>query len=324
MNSSLMHMKLSQIKPYSWFNLTTKTFALTIMLVCLTVLGIICSPPVKAQTPNAITINANGTVTPSAAPIEQMGNAYTLTSDFVGSITVNRSNVIIDGKNYALSGGLLVRGVSNITVEGFVVTNGVAFVSNEVDGILLDHASQVRVTNNTISGIWSIQQMNGVGFSAIDVWMGDSNVIMGNNLLNNAYGIYFSKTQNNLIADNTFVSSMINFWDSSNNTIYHNNFVASCGILASDGDYENPNSVNVWDNGYPSGGNYWADYANYGARELDLSGIGDKHYVIDTKNSDQYPLMKSFNATFFALQTTPPKITIQHQLTKHTRTQLYL
>jgi parallel beta-helix repeat protein len=282
-----------------------------LILISLIALNIVCVLPARAQYQGNITINADGSLSPSTAPIQVNGDIYTLTSDIDGSITVNRSNTVIDGKNYALSGGILIRGVSNVTVEEFVVTNGEMFVANEVDGILLDHALQVTVTNNTISGIWSIQAMNGVGFCAIDVWGGGSNVITGNSLLNNGYGIIFSKTQKNLIVDNMFVSSMIKFWDSSNNTVYHNNFIDNSGQLANNGDYENPNSINVWDNGYPSGGNYWADYASYGAKEIDLSGIGNKPYIIDTKNSDRYPLMKPFNSTFFALQTTPPKISIR-------------
>jgi hypothetical protein len=127
----------------------SKGFAFLIVLILLTTipLGVVCVQPVKAQMLRAITINADGTVTPSTAPIEKIGNIYALTSNFIGSITVNRSNIIVDGKNYALSGGLLIREVSNVTVKEFFITDGKDFVANEVDGILLDHAFQVTVTN---------------------------------------------------------------------------------------------------------------------------------------------------------------------------------
>jgi len=55
--------------------------------------------------------------------------------------------------------------------------------------------------------------------------------------------------------------------------------------------------VNVWDNGYPSGGNYWSDYNGtdmYGGsyqNETGSDGIGDTPYVINEKNRDNYPLM---------------------------------
>ncbi|MCJ7423045.1 hypothetical protein MUP01_02090, partial [Candidatus Bathyarchaeota archaeon] len=55
--------------------------------------------------------------------------------------------------------------------------------------------------------------------------------------------------------------------------------------------------ANVWDDGYPSGGNYWSDYAGLdlyrGAyqNESGSDGIGDVPYNIDASNNDHYPLM---------------------------------
>jgi len=51
-------------------------------------------------------------------------------------------------------------------------------------------------------------------------------------------------------------------------------------------------STNVWDDGYPSGGNFWSDYAGVDA---DGDGIGDTPYLIDDNNRDRYPLMGAFN-----------------------------
>jgi hypothetical protein len=58
--------------------------------------------------------------------------------------------------------------------------------------------------------------------------------------------------------------------------------------------------TNVWDNGYPSGGNYWSDYngtdllLGSGQNETGSDGIGDTPYVIDANNRDNYPLMKPY------------------------------
>jgi hypothetical protein len=46
--------------------------------------------------------------------------------------------------------------------------------------------------------------------------------------------------------------------------------------------------ANLWDDGYPSGGNYWSDYTGIDANG---DGIGDSTYFIDSNNTDNYPLM---------------------------------
>jgi hypothetical protein len=53
----------------------------------------------------------------------------------------------------------------------------------------------------------------------------------------------------------------------------------------------------VWDDGYPSGGNYWSDYAGIDVFSgpyqniTSYDGIGDTPYIIDANNTDRYPLM---------------------------------
>lgn len=72
--------------------------------------------------------------------------------------------------------------------------------------------------------------------------------------------------------------------------IYHNDFIASA-VTVSD------TNANSWDNGYPSGGNYWATYTG---EDLDNDGIGDTPVVIPPgTNSDDYPLMAPANLILF-------------------------
>jgi nitrous oxidase accessory protein NosD len=76
----------------------------------------------------------------------------------------------------------------------------------------------------------------------------------------------------------------------SNNQIHHNNFMNNA-INAFGG------SSNFWDDGYPSGGNYWSDYHGTdgfhgsGQNELGPDGIGDTSYVI-SGGIDHYPFMQ--------------------------------
>jgi hypothetical protein len=55
--------------------------------------------------------------------------------------------------------------------------------------------------------------------------------------------------------------------------------------------------ANFWDDGYPSGGNYWSDYSGVDKfsgpyqNKTGSDGIGDAPYSIDQNNVDRYPLM---------------------------------
>jgi len=82
---------------------------------------------------------------------------------------------------------------------------------------------------------------------------------------------------------------------SSNNTIYHNNFIDN--IVQADIYPPHSGYANVWDDGYPSGGNYWSDYEDRypDAEEIDESGIWNTPYVIDANNRDNYPLVPEFS-----------------------------
>jgi len=65
---------------------------------------------------------------------------------------------------------------------------------------------------------------------------------------------------------------------------------------------------NIWDDGYPSGGNYWSNYTGLDLfsgpyqNETGGDGIGDTPYVIDADNVDHYPLMAPY--------TPPPTYTL--------------
>lgn len=138
-----------------------------------------------------------------------------------------------------------------------------------------------------------------MGYYAIQLVESNSNIIRKNNIMDNR-PLYFgvgiavlSHSTGNIISNNFIQNNEqgILFSDSSVNTIYHNNFVGNAVQVSNYG------STNVWDAGYPSGGNYWSDYTGADNKsgtdqdKPDKDGIGDEPYVIDETNRDNYPFM---------------------------------
>jgi parallel beta-helix repeat protein len=122
------------------------------------------------------------------------------------------------------------------------------------------------------------------------------NIITDNVLHDNEYGIFLDyPSYDNTVCRNTIFDNDvgIDVRKSYNNTIFHNNLINNT-INARRREQE---SLNTWDNGYPSGGNYWSDYKGTDSHSghyqnvTGSDGIGDEPYVIDANNTDRYPLM---------------------------------
>jgi parallel beta-helix repeat protein len=287
----------------------TKIVTLLLVLVFLAASCTIVAKPIKAQYQGDITISADGSVSPSTAPVERLGDSYILTSNVAGNIAVETNNIVFDGNGHVISGG-------NI-------------------GIDLSGVSNVTITNTTITGTSALPFMPTAGIAVNDA---SSNIISGNNFVDNKVGISLTswahgKCSHNLIVGNNFTGCSIVFllYDSSSNIIYHNNFIKNVNILEDTG-YSGYGivSVNIWDDGHGLG-NYWSDYLTRypNATEIDTSGIGDtpclvrlqgyvdpssvsrseaKDYwsrldALYANNIDRYPLMEPFT-------TTPPKISV--------------
>ncbi|HYB68866.1 MAG TPA: NosD domain-containing protein [Candidatus Acidoferrales bacterium] len=249
------------------------------------------------------------------------------------------SNNVVYGNNITNSNGVELDFSSNNTVYGnsmtdsgvwlYVSSNNAVCANNitggsvEVDGcsnnlvcrnnitsqffpmgsIELEGSSNNTISENTLANNW------------VGVWLVDSsnNTVFENSVTGNAeIGIELTVSSNNTVVENTVANNYIGInleyagpgyqsnltqlklTYSSGNLIYHNNFINNTQQAI--GGWQN-----VWDNGYPSGGNYWSDYNGtdlYSGPYQNVTGsdgIGDTPYVIDVNNTDNYPLMGEFS-----------------------------
>jgi len=121
-------------------------------------------------------------------------------------------------------------------------------------------------------------------------------VLQGLELSNNLYGVWLFRSFNNVLSRCTESSNIVSlyFVESDHNLLYHNNFL-------SNGLPEISGTINSWDNGYPSGGNYWRSYVGVDKSSgphqnvTSSDGIGDTDYVIDINNKDNFPLVGPIN-----------------------------
>jgi parallel beta-helix repeat protein len=276
---------------------------------------------------NNITNNTNGLYLIGVSNNTIAGNnIYLNDNDGIFLHTASNNNTII-GNNISSNtwSGIYLSGSYNNTITGNNVLNN-------ADGIYLMQSSNNTMVCNNISdnynGIYLQQSINNtieynnitINYNGIYLNIAsNNNTITGNNITNNMDGIDLeSASNNNRIIGNDISSSIdsgielesvsnniikgnyvssntgngIYLTSSTNNSIYHNNIISNTNSA-----FDDSNNGNQWDNGYPSGGNYWSDYAGvdiFSGPSQDIPGsdwIGDTNYTIDADSIDHYPLM---------------------------------
>jgi len=165
-----------------------------------------------------------------------------------------------------------------------ILNNNIAN-SNKHSGVILR-----RSNNNTLlANTTNLNTHNGIWFNHFC----DGNILNDNNINSNFHGIDLHLSDNNTFNGNTITNNLRGIWlYGFNNKIYHNNFIDNSTQV-----YIYTSTGNLFDNGYPDGGNYWSDYTGvdlYSGPNQDQAGsdgIGDILYSF-TGGQDRYPFIE--------------------------------
>jgi parallel beta-helix repeat protein len=235
------------------------------------------------------------------------------------------SNITISGNTLEdnSNSGVWIEGSSNNnTISGNTLTNsgyGVmlkqstynAVSKNNITGgygVTVDQGTSNNISENKVSGSpYGIMLVNYASYNTVSknningsIWTGlrlyehaGSNDVLDNNVTNSGTGVELNRQceSNDIIGNDIAFNTLgISIDDAPNNQIYHNKFRNNTEQVYTD------NTPNVWDNGFPSGGNFWSDYQTLypNATEIDASGLGNTPYFIDSQNQDNYPIIPEF------------------------------
>ncbi len=264
-----------------------------------------------------------------------------LSVTFAENVKVNKS-VNLRAANTTVMATNFSDNIFEITANG-VNISGFAIAGTNLAGVFINGANYSNISNNNVSGnglgiylYYSINSTianNNVSRNSKGILVNSTsyNVVASNNATNNSeagifllnshnntlidnflninknYGIQLNSSANNTIANNTATSNAngIAISNSSNNSIYHNNFINNTNQA-------NDSGQNNWDNGYPSGGNYWSDYDSdaEGCFDSNNDFVCDYPYnIAGGSNRDRYPVNQTNGWLLIVQDTTGPTIT---------------
>jgi parallel beta-helix repeat protein len=240
-------------------------------------------------------------------------SGFTIESLNYTSSTLYATGINIQGDHCTITGNIIQNNYLGIfcSIQSYTEITENIISNNFKDGMRLYGGSLNEISDNNITG----NAGSGIAIA------GYSNTILRNKLENNLRGIGLGSTYSVLSgntiesniesgiylagSENTISSNALsnNKWGiyitpqlaaSHANHIYHNNLNNVFNAFDN-----SSTTVENWDNGPKSGGNYWSDYISryQNATEIDNSGIGNTPYLIWADNIDNYPLLTPFDIT---------------------------
>jgi len=242
-------------------------------------------------------------VTVSSSDLSRNENAGLFIDGSSRNVSVADSSLINN------SVAILASGVSGLTVslshldrnsETIIVTDSrdVAVVSDRITRSVYTSADFQQITSLTVSSNEFVE--NGGPFCVRFVHV--ATVSMNTVESNRASGLCLVNTFSVNVTENLFVNNTglgVLVYDSEGMQAFHNAFADNYVSYGSQA-YDSSPNPNAWDDGYPSGGNFWSNY--HGADQCsgpgqDIctgpDGIGDTPYPITVIGEDRYPLIQS-------------------------------
>ena len=250
-----------------------------------------------------------------------------LTNNYEGVLIAYSNNILIDSVNIStVTHGITIHYSHHNNISASTILNNhkgmfVEFLNDNTitDNTILNSSFGVflyETTNNIVRG-------NTITASYSNIWVTNShyNQICQNRVSGSSYSLSLGNSHNNLIEKNLITRARgqgVSVYDSNNNSIISNTmalneygiyFCRSTGnVIYHSGFINNTNQVfdhiggNIYDNGYPSGGNYWSDYTGVDEKrgpdqdKPKSDGIGDTPYTRHNVE-DRYPLMNPWGGT---------------------------
>ncbi|HKZ49108.1 MAG TPA: right-handed parallel beta-helix repeat-containing protein [Thermoplasmata archaeon] len=238
----------------------------------------------------------------------------------------NWTAIAVTGDGVTVSGNAVV-GATNwwgILVSGLDVLLSGNEISGATHGIYVLSASNATVEDNRVWGNeWGIVLTSVTNFTAVrnnvtassEVGIGllrsSVGLVADSESTGGKWGVYLNGSANVTIARNDLTPNT--WWSisavNSTGLLIHHNDLSAADV------YDDRGNENQWDDGYPSGGNYWEGYSgvdNCNGPNQDVctgpDGIGDTSQYVFPEGQDRYPIVALVPNTppVARLSVTPP------------------